>query len=240
MLSYEKTMQLVTQSQNGDEQAKETLVVENVPLIKSVIRRFKTFPIEYDDLYGLALVGFMKAVNNFDISKGVQFSTYVVPMVLGEVKRYLRDDGYIKVSRVIKVLSFKISKYIDDYSKEYEKIPTINQIASHFNVDPQDVILALDSKEIPKSLYEKSDESDSRGGMLIDRLIVKSIDVDERLSLRDAISKLDRREKDLIIMRYKKDLTQSQTAKAFGISQVQVSRLEKSVLKKLKKEMSVK
>ncbi|MEG1805155.1 MAG: SigB/SigF/SigG family RNA polymerase sigma factor [Clostridia bacterium] len=237
MLEHEETMRLVKLAKKGDEDAKCELVKENSPLIKSIIKRFRNFGIEYEDLYQLGCVGFMKAVNNFDDSFDVRFSTYVVPMVLGEVKRFLRDDGYIKVSRALKVLSYKISRFQDDFKKEFEKEATISEIATHFGIDETQVVFALDCVKQPVSIYEKTDEDDDRSSMLMDKIadISTNKDVDESFILKEAIAKLDEREKKIIIFRYYRDMTQGEVAKYFGLSQVQISRLEAKIIEKLKK-----
>lgn len=237
MLEHEETMQLVKLAKLGDEEAKNILVSENSPLIKSIIKRFRNFGIEYEDLYQLACVGFMKAVNNFDEGFEVRFSTYVVPMVLGEVKRFLRDDGYVKVSRALKVLSYKISRFQDDFRKEFEKEPTISQIAEKFEIDETQVVFALDCVKQPISIYEKTDEDDERSSMLMDKIADANSakDVDEALILKGAIANLDDREKKIIIFRYYRDMTQGEVAKYFGLSQVQISRLEAKIIEKLRK-----
>ena len=134
MLSQEETLELIKKAQNGDLEAKETLVQENSPLIKSVIKWFKDKGIENEDLYQLGCLGFLKAINNFDCSFNVKFSTYVVPMVVGEIKRFMRDDGAIKVSRAIKALNIKINKYIDDFFSVNNRRPTIGEISRSFNI----------------------------------------------------------------------------------------------------------
>ena len=236
MLEHSETMRLVTMAKEGDEGAKEMLLTENSPLLKSIIRRFRNFDIEYDDLYQLACVGFMKAVNNFDQSYDVRFSTYVVPMVLGEVKRFMRDDGYIKVSRAIKVLSYKIIKFQENFRKEHEREATLAEIAKEFEIDTNQVVFALDSGKHPISIFEKIDDGDERSNMLIDKIPNKqnNIDIDNRLILKSALEKLDERERKIIMFRYFKDMTQGEIAKYFGLSQVQISRIEAKIIEKLR------
>ncbi len=235
MLEHDETMELLTKAKKGDENAKEILLKENTPLIKSIVKRFLNKGVEYDDLFSLASLGFVKAINNFDVSFNVRFSTYAVPLVMGEIKRYLRDDGYIKVSRAIKVLSFKISRYLDEYKLKNQEEPKISEIAEKFDVSEEDVIYALDSSKTPVSVFDRSEEDDTP---LLDKLkgADKTDKVDELLILKDGISKLDERERKILILRYYRDMTQTQIANHFGLSQVQISRIESKIYEKLKKE----
>lgn len=235
MLEHNETMELLTKAKAGDESAKELLIKENTPLIKSIVKRFMNKGVEYDDLFSLASLGFVKAINNFDLNFNVRFSTYVVPMVMGEIKRYLRDDGYIKVSRAIKVLSFKISRFSEEYRASHKEDPKISEIAAKFNVPEEDVVCALDSARMPVSVFESSDEDDTP---LIDRLKCgdKTERIDELIVLKEGISKLDERERKILILRYYRDMTQTQIANYFGLSQVQISRIENKIYEKLKKE----
>ena len=152
MLSQEETLTLIEYAKNGDEESKQKLLIENSPLIKSVIRRFINKGVEYDDLYQLGAIGFIKAIKNFDVSFNVKFSTYAVPMIIGEIKRFMRDDGAIKVSRVIKSLNININKFIQSYQEQYFKKPSIEEIAEEFKIDPQEVIFAMDSARMPISI----------------------------------------------------------------------------------------
>ena len=169
MLSQEETLELIKKAQTGDLEAKETLVQENSPLIKSVIKWFKDKGIENEDLYQLGCLGFLKAINNFDCSFNVKFSTYVVPMVVGEIKRFMRDDGAIKVSRAIKALNIKINKYIDDFFSVNNRRPTIGEISKAFNIPEQEVVMAMDSAKMPISLYTPFEDGEEEGLTVIDR-----------------------------------------------------------------------
>ncbi len=238
MLGQEETLDLIKKAQAGDEQAKETLVNENSPLIKSVIRWFKDKGVENDDLYQLGCMGFMKAILNFDCSYNVKFSTYVVPMVVGEIKRFMRDDGAMKVSRAIKGLNLKISKFIDSFSAENGQSPTISEISKHFKICEQDIILAMDSAKMPVSLYTPFDDGEEDGLSIIDRFDgQESEDFVDKFALKDLIEKLDARDKKIILMRYFYDKTQSEIAERLGVSQVQVSRLENKILENLRKKL---
>lgn len=238
MLGQEETLELIKKAQSGDENAKETLVNENSPLIKSVIRWFKGKGIENDDLYQLGCMGFLKAINNFDCSFNVKFSTYVVPMVVGEIKRFMRDDGAVKVSRAIKGLNLKINKFVDEFFIDNSRKPTILEIAEHFKIDEQDVVMAMDSAKMPVSLYTTFEDGDEDGLTIIDRFDgQENEDFVDKFALKDIINKLEERDKKIILMRYFYDKTQSEIAKRLGVSQVQVSRLENKILENLRKKL---
>lgn len=238
MIDAEKTKELILLAQSGDADAKETLLKENIPLIKSIVKQYKGKNIEYDDLMQLGSLGLVKAINNFNPEFGVRLSTYAVPMITGEIKRFIRDDGAIKVSRALKTMSYKIGQFVEEYQQKNAKEPEISVIAEHFNIDEQEVVYILDSSKMPVSIYEKSD--DDNGKSLIDKLSDSSSEEDllDKITLKDCILKLPQREKTLIILRYYKDKTQSEIARYLGVSQVQVSRLESKIISKLKKELT--
>ena len=239
MLSQEEVLSLVKRAQNGEEEAKTMLVEENAPLIKSVIRRYLGKGLEYDDLYQLGCLGFVKAIRNFNEEFNVKFSTYVVPMVMGEIKRFMRDDGAIKVSRAIKTLNIKINKFVDRFYEEKKEKPTISQIAREFKVEEEDVVLAMDSAKMPISLYAPLEGEDG-SLFVIDRVENENFDNSfmDNMALKEIINSLPERERKIIYLRYFLDRTQSEVAQQFNISQVQVSRIENKVLGDLKKKLS--
>ena len=238
MLSAEETVLHLRKAKLGDNSSKEILLENNSLLIKSVIRRFKNKGVEYDDLYQLGSIGFLKAINNFDFSFGVKFSTYAVPMIIGEVKRFLRDDGAIKVSRVIKTNAREINKFIEEYGGSSGETPTVEEISKALGIDKEDVVLALDSSKMPISLSEALGDDDDKKLELIDKIASeeKEDDMVDRILLESMIERLPPREKKVIIMRYYRDNTQSEIAKALGVSQVQVSRIENKIIKELKEK----
>ena len=240
LLDNEKVLQLVKEAQNGSQEAKTQLIEENSPLIKSVIKRFKDKGVEYDDLYQIGCIGFLKAIKNFDSSFGVKFSTYVVPMVIGEIKRFMRDDGAIKVSRALKTLNLQINRYILDFYEKSQRKPTIEELAKHFQVEEQDIIMAMDSAKMPISIYSPL-EDDAESSSIIDRIEPQE-DVNQKMiddiALKEVVKKLDERDRKIIILRYYYDKTQSEIAKELKISQVQVSRLESKILDNLKAKLT--
>ena len=239
MLEHEVTIELVLKAQKGDEQAKQTLLEHNSPLIKSVLKRYKNKNLEYDDLYQLGCIGFLKAINHFDTSYNVKFSTYVVPMVIGEIKRFLRDDGSIKVSRAVKSLNMQINKFIQEYTQQYDKNPTTAEIATKFEIDEAEVVFVMDSSKMPISLYTPLNEDSTKTQLLIDKFDqdFASEELLDTLSLKKSLAELDSRDKKIILLRFFRDKTQSEIAKEMGISQVQVSRLENKILEKLRQKL---
>ena len=240
MLDNAQILQLVDKAQQGDQDAKSVLLEENSPLIKSVIKRFRDKGVEYDDLYQLGCMGFLKAIKNFNAEFGVKFSTYVVPMVIGEIKRFMRDDGSIKVSRALKTLNLQINKFVDAFTKENQKNPSIEEIASYFKTDEQEIVLAMDSAKMPISLYTPIEDG-AESLSLIDRIESQedlSGNMIENIALSELVKNLELRDKKIIMLRYYYDKTQSEIAKELNISQVQVSRLENKILENLKNKLT--
>lgn len=235
MLNQELLLDYIRKAKNGDESAKKIIFENNSPLIKSIIRRFKNKGVEYDDLHQIACIGFLKAINNFDESFGVKFSTYTVPMVIGEIKRYIRDNGAIKVSRTLKILANKINRFVDEYQLKHNDSPTVELIAKEFNITAEEVVIAMDSSKMPLSIYEKFDDEEE-GQELIEK--ISYVDEEEttlnKIHLSGIIESLDEREKKVIILRYFRDRTQSEIAESLGVSQVQVSRLESKIIEKIR------
>lgn len=238
MLSFENTLAYIKLAQNGDNEAKTVLINNNMPLIKSIVRRYQNKQIEYDDLIQLGSLGFIKAINNFNSDFGVRFSTYAVPMIAGEIKRYIRDNGAIKVSRSIKAQNQQLNAFVEDYRHKNSEDPSIKQIADFLNIDETDVVFVMDSAKYPMSLYAESEDD---GLSLIDKIADKGTQDEyiEKMVLHDIIDKFDERDKKIIFLRYYRDRTQSEIANELGVSQVQISRLEAKILERIKKELSI-
>lgn len=236
MLSQEQTIEYLKQAQNGDDAAKTALLEHNMPLIKSIARRYVNKQIEYDDLMQLGRLGFIKAINNFDLNYGVRFSTYAVPMIAGEIKRYIRDNGAIKVSRSIKSQNMLLSSFIEHYRAENGKEPSLQEMAEYLKVDATELVFIMDSSKYPVSLYAENDEE---GLCLMDRISAKGTHDEyiEKFVLRQIIDTFDERDKKIIYLRYFRDETQSEIAKELGVSQVQISRLESKILERIRKEL---
>lgn len=239
LLTKEETEELIKLAQNGDKDAKQKLLQGNYPLIKSIVKRYLRKNLEYDDLYQLGSVGFLKAIMNFKPEFNVKFSTYAVPMIAGEIKRFLRDDGEIKISRSIKQLSIKINSYIEKQQALGNPSPTTKELAEIFEADEQDVVMAVDSSFCLISLYEKTMDKDESSPNLIDK-IASIEDEDkqiEKIMLKKLLLELPEREKKVLLLRYYRGKTQTEIAKMLGISQVQVSRIESKTLSTIREMM---
>lgn len=237
MLSVEETSELIKKAQKGDDDAKTALLKHNLPLIKSIVRRYQNKQIEYDDLMELGTLGLIKAINNYNHEFGVRFSTYAVPMIAGEIKRFIRDNGAIKVSRSLKAQNKLANDFIEQYRQTHENEPSIKEIAEFLRVDETEVVFILDSSKYPVSIYAETEED---GLSLADKLASKENQDDyiEKVVLREIIEKFDERDKKIVYLRYYRDKTQSEIARILGVSQVQVSRLEAKILSRIRKEMS--
>ncbi len=240
MLDVDKTNDLIRRAKDGDAAAKETLIVENNNLIKSIVRRYLNKGVEYDDLYQLASMGLLKAINGFDESFGVRFSTYAVPMIAGEIKRFMRDDGSIKVSRAIKSSAKQINLFIEKYSVEHGTQPSVKIIAENFGMPESEVVFTMGSTRMPVSIYAQGDYKDEKGQELLEKLPVEDNqeEIIEALQLKTAIENLPERDKKVIILRYFRDLTQSEVASMLGVSQVQVSRIENRIMENFRKSLT--
>ncbi len=240
MLDVEETNDLIRRAKQGDAGAKEKLIVENNNLIKSIVRRYLNKGVEYDDLYQLASMGLLKAIIGFDESFNVRFSTYAVPMIAGEIKRFMRDDGSIKVSRAIKGTAKLINRFVEQYSAKHGKQPTIKQISQELNMPESEVVFTMGSTRMPVSIYAQGDYKDEKGQELLEKLPVedKQEDIIESLQLKTAIENLPERDKKVIILRYFRDMTQSEVASMLGVSQVQVSRIENKIMENFRKSLT--
>lgn len=232
---------LIKEAQKGNREAFECIVNENIGLVWSVVKKFQGRNIETDDLFQLGSMGLVKAVKKFNFEYDVKFSTYAVPMIMGEIKRFLRDDGIIKVSRGLKETAYKALKAKEVLRLKYDREPTIEEIAEHINIDRETLVMAIDSVRDVDSIDRKIENEKGKEMNVIDTIAAeedKSGAIVDNILLNTAIEHLDEREKMIVNMRYMEELTQSDVAKKIGVSQVQVSRLEKKILKKLRGFMS--
>ncbi|ADU30057.1 RNA polymerase sporulation sigma factor SigF [Evansella cellulosilytica] len=237
-LDDKEVKRLIKEAQDGAQEARDQIVNANTRLVWSVVQRFLNRGYEADDLFQIGCIGLIKSVDKFDLSYDVKFSTYAVPMIIGEIQRFLRDDGTVKVSRSIKESANKIRKMKEELSKTLGRTPTVNEIAEKLDLTPEEVVFAQEASRQLTSIHETVYENDGDPITLLDQI---SDDGDmkwfDKIALRDEIDKLDEREKLIVYLRYYKDQTQSQVAERLGISQVQVSRLEKKILKVLKEQL---
>jgi RNA polymerase sporulation-specific sigma factor len=228
---------LIKRSQNGEQEARDRIVQKNMRLVWSVVQRFLNRGYEPDDLFQIGCIGLLKSVDKFDLSYDVKFSTYAVPMIIGEIQRFIRDDGTVKVSRSLKETGNKIRKAKDELSKRLGRVPTIVEIAGFLEIPPEDVVLAQEASRAPSSIHETVYENDGDPITLLDQIADTETKWFEKIALKEAIEELDERERLIVYLRYYKDQTQSEVASRLGISQVQVSRLEKKILQQMKDRM---
>lgn len=239
---YENRINDIIDAQNGNQEMMTKLVEENNGLIWSIVRRFKDRGYELEDLYQIGSIGFIKSIKRFNPSFDVKLSTYAVPYILGEIKRFIRDDGSVKVSRSMKELAMKIREIQNKYIKEKGEEATIIQIAKELNISKEEVAVALDSLKPTISIYENSYSNEEGGISFFDTL---SSEVDEaeqvvsKIAIKEMIGNLEEREREIIMLRYYKNKTQMEVAKILGISQVQVSRIEKKILHTMKLKLAI-
>lgn len=232
----ERTIALIEQSHAGDKKAKEQLVEENVGLIWCVVKRFYGRGIEPEDLFQIGSIGLLKAIDKFDVTYEVKFSTYAVPMIIGEIKRFLRDDGMLKVSRSLKETAGKAYRAAEILGKKLGREATLGEIAQEIEISEEELVMAMESANQVESLQQVVYKGDNQDISLIDRIEDEnqSEKVVDRLFLAEILRKLDGPDRELLYKRYFMEKTQSAIAKEMGISQVQVSRLEKRILKKIR------
>jgi RNA polymerase sporulation-specific sigma factor len=239
-LDDSEVKRLIALSQSGDTVARDTLVSCNIRLVWSVVQRFMNRGYEPDDLFQIGCIGLLKSVDKFDLSYDVKFSTYAVPMIIGEIQRFLRDDGTLKVSRSMKELANKVRKAADELSKTIGRLPTIREIADSLGVTPEEIIVAQEANKPPASIHETVFENDGDPITLMDQIADESEDRwFDKLALNEAIETLSERERLIVYLRYYRDQTQSEVACRLGISQVQVSRLEKKILQTIKNQIAL-
>lgn len=227
------TKELIEMAHKGDMKARERLVTENMGLIGSIVKRLVGRGYEQEDLFQIGSIGLIKAVDNFDISYDVKFSTYAVPMITGEIRRFLRDDGIIKVSRTIKENAVKCAKAVEELRKDNCKEPTIEEIAKKSGLETEDIVMSISASSEVESLNKVIYQGDGNEVLLMDKIedsVSRHEELLNSIVVRELLEDLTEREKNIIIMRYFDEMTQTQVADKLGISQVQVSRMEKKIL----------
>lgn len=236
------TIELIKMAKSGDKAAQDMLVKSNIGLVWSIVRRFQNRGHETDDLFQIGCIGLIKAINKFDVSYDVKFSTYAVPMIIGEVKRFLRDDGIIKVSRSLKEISNKARITKEVMCKELGREPTITELAQRLEISNEELVMAVESGYAPESLFNPVGDGDNDSILLIDKLNDEcnenETDIIDKIALKQILNTLKPRERQIIILRYFKEKTQVQIAELLGISQVQVSRIEKKILSEIRNKIN--
>ena len=235
-IKNERMMEILPLAQKGDEEAREELVHGNLKLVLSVVKKFNNRKENLDDIFQVGCLGLLKAIDNFDFSHGVRFSTYAVPMIIGEIRRYLRDNSPIRISRSLKDIAYKALQFKEKYINEYQKEPTIEIIAKELGEEEIDVVVALEAMQEPVSIYTPIFNNGNDEIYLIDQIGDDEDSENKKvlqMTIEQGLSKLNNRERDIINKRYFLDKTQMEIAEEIGISQAQVSRLEKSALKSI-------
>lgn len=241
ILSDEEKKELLIRTKNGDMQARQDLIYGNLRLVLSIIQRFTGRRDNLDDLFQVGCIGLVKAVDNFNIELEVKFSTYAVPMIIGEIRRFLRDYNAIRISRSIRDLAYRALQAREELQNEKESEPTVDEIAARLGMEKEAVVRAMEAIVEPVSIYEPVYSENGDSIYVIDQLSDLGASDEvwlENIALREAMKKLNEREQKIIKMRYYKNRTQTEIAESIGISQAQVSRLEKCALEKIRKQMT--
>jgi RNA polymerase sporulation-specific sigma factor len=237
-LSDDQVKVLIQASQSGDSEARDCLVLNNQRLVWAVVQRFLGRGYDADDLFQIGCIGLMKAVDKFDLTFEVKFSTYAVPMIIGEIQRFLRDDSTVKVSRSLKETAKHIRRVRDELAKSLGRQPKITEIAEHMGLEPSEVVFAQDALRAPASIHETVFENDGDPIYLMDQIADgEPEEWFDKIALHEILNRLPERERLIVYMRFFKDKTQSDVARVLGISQVQVSRLEKRILQQIKMQL---
>jgi len=240
VLKNEETMDLLRRTKSGDVQARQKLIEGNLRLVLSVIQKFSSRGENVDDLFQVGCVGLIKAIDNFDITQPVRFSTYGVPMIIGEIRRYLRDNSAIRVSRSMRDTAYRVLQARDRLIAENQREPTVEQIARELGIPREEVVFAMDAIVDPVSLYEPV-YSDGGDAVCVMDQVSDNRNTDEnwvdRLALKEAVRKLDDRERHILSLRFYEGKTQMEVSAEVGISQAQVSRLEKSAINTIRKNL---
>ncbi len=235
-LPHEEVLALIRQAQAGDDEAMDLLVRHNTALVKSIVKKYLGRGVEFDDLYQIGCLGLVKAINNYAERFNVRFSTYAVPMIAGEIKRFLRDDGMVKVSRSMKELAAKAAAAQERLRRSLGRDPGILELAEAVDASPEDIAAALESARPHMSLYERVYDDGSET-TLLDRMQQQGSEDNamvDKILLKELLGQLEARERQLIVLRFFQDKTQSEIARLMGVSQVQISRLESRIISKLK------
>lgn len=233
----EQTFELIKMSQAGEKSAKEQLITMHSGLIWNVVRRFAGRGYEMEDLYQIGAIGLIRAIDKFDFDYDVKFSTYAVPLISGEIKRFLRDDGMIKVSRSLKENQWKIKRAMEQFLNEYGRDATVEELSEILGIEPEEIMLSLEAAVEIESMEQNIYTGDGKEISLKERIADEKNEEEElmnKLFLQQLLNELDKRDRQLIWLRYFENKTQMQTAESLGISQVQVSRLEKKILRRMR------
>lgn len=234
------TIALIEQAHKGDKKAREALVEENLGLVHHIVKRFQGRGYDSEDLFQIGSIGLMKAIDHFDTSFEVRFSTYAVPMIAGEVKRFLRDDGMVKVSRTLKENAYKVAMATNELLQRYGRTPTFEEVLKETGLRDEDAVLAMEASSEVESIYKTVYQSDGNDILLVDTIMDegdrKHEEILNQMLLKQLLAELPEKERELIVLRYFREKTQMEVARILGITQVQVSRLEKKILERMRQK----
>ena len=231
--------ELIIKAKAGDRAAQSKIVESNLGLVWSIVKRFSNRGYDSEDLFQIGSIGLIRAIKKFDTTYDVKFSTYAVPMIMGEIKRFMRDDGIIKVSRGLKETASKVRITKEIMTKELGREPSLGEIAERIKINQEDIIMAMEASNMPESLQSTIYEGDSSSLQLIDKVSAKTegAEIEDKIALKQILQGMEPRERQIIVLRYFKENTQAQVAAMLGISQVQVSRIEKKILTNMRKKI---
>lgn len=237
LLSNEQQMELLERTRKGDEEAREQLVNCNLKLVFNVVKRFDNRGHDLDDLFQIGTIGLIKAIDKFDMSYNVKFSTYAVPMIVGEIRRFLRDDSPVKVSRSLKETAAKVRMHREELSKEMGREPSINELADNMKIPKEQIVEALEAAQSPSSIYDTLYQDDGDPIYVLDQLGSTKEEEDiwfDKIALKELLMALSEKHRKVLLMRFFQDKTQTEVAETIGLSQVQVSRIERQALKQIR------
>lgn len=236
----DRTLELLKFAKEGDQDAKEQIVTSNLGLVWAVARRFLGRGHDLEDLYQIGCIGLMKCIDKFDLSYDVKFSTYAVPMISGEIKRFLRDDGIVKVSRTLKETAYKVKKMREEIVNRTGVEPKLEEISSMLDIDMEEIVASLEANVEVESIHKTIYENDGNAIYLIDKIVSEEDEKEEVINhmlIEELMRDLNDEERQLIQMRYYENKTQTEIANVIGVSQVQVSRMEKRILLKMRQQI---
>lgn len=230
---------MIRDAQSGDKAARDKLVEDNVGLVWSIVKRYLGRGYESDDLFQIGSIGLIKAIDRFDLNMDVMFSTYAIPLIQGEIKRFLRDDGLIKVSRLAKENNWKIKKARQEFENSNAREPSLEELCNITGLSIDDITMAMESDVTVDSLYKSTYDSDGRDIMIIDSIKDGKDEIEERINhimLTQMLGKLEEQEREILRLRYCENMTQTQVGEILGMSQVKISRMEKRIIKKMRED----
>ncbi len=239
-LTQKEQAEMLQRIKNGETELKDKFIEANLRLVLSIVKKFNNRGENVNDIFQVGVVGLIKSIDNFDLTQGVQFSTYAVPMIIGEIKRYLRDNSAFRVTRSLRDLAYHISQEREKYIREKNEEPTIDEICKITGASREDVVLAIDSQIVPMSIYDSVYNDGGDQIYLLDQLKNEREEADalvDKIALSQVLDKLSEKEKSIIEKRYFMNKTQTELAEEFGVSQAQVSRIEKSALERIRKRV---